>query len=54
MPKFWSFFDSQSSNTEIMALAVAKDAEKAADMEVKVKKAEETKNSDLLTTDGII
>ena len=37
-----------------MALAVAKGAEKAGDLEVTVKKAEETKNSDLLTADGII
>jgi NAD(P)H dehydrogenase (quinone) len=47
-------FDSKSGNTETMALAVAKGAEKAGDLEVTVKKAEETKNSDLLAADGII
>jgi len=37
-----------------MALAVAKGAEMAGDLEVTVKRAEETKNSDLLAADGII
>jgi NAD(P)H dehydrogenase (quinone) len=54
MPKILVIFDSKSGNTETMALAVAKGAEKAGDLEVTVKKAEETKNSDLLTADGII
>ena len=54
MPKILVVFDSKSGNTETMALAVAKGAEKAGDLEVTVKKAEETKNSDLLAADGII
>ena len=47
-------FDSKSGYTETMGLAVAKGAEKAGNLEVTVKKAEETKNSDLLAVDGII
>jgi NAD(P)H dehydrogenase (quinone) len=47
-------YDSKSGNTETMALAVAKGAEKAGDIEVTVKKAEQTTNSDLLAADGII
>ena len=54
MPKILVIFDSKSGNTETMALAVAKGAEKAGDLEVTVKRAEETKNSDLLAADGII
>ena len=54
MPKILVVYDSKSGNTETMALAVAKGAEKAGDLEVTVKKAEETKNSDLLAADGII
>src|SRR5208283_4154793 len=37
-----------------MALAVAKGAEKAGKVEVNVKRAEQTTNSDLLAADGII
>jgi NAD(P)H dehydrogenase (quinone) len=54
MPKILIVYDSKSGNTETMALAVAKGAEQAGDLEVTVKKAEETKNSDLLAADGII
>ena len=54
MPKILVVFDSKSGNTETMALAVAKGAEIAGDVEVTVKRAEETKNSDLLAADGII
>jgi NAD(P)H dehydrogenase (quinone) len=54
MPKILVVYDSKSGNTETMALAVAKGAEQAGDLEVTVKKAEETKNSDLLAADGII
>jgi NAD(P)H dehydrogenase (quinone) len=54
MPKILVVFDSKSGNTETMALAVAKGAEMAGDLEVTVKRAEETKNSDLLAADGII
>jgi flavodoxin len=41
-------FNSKSGNTESMAFAVAKGAKMVGDVEVTVKKAEETKNSDLL------
>jgi len=54
MPKILVVYDSKSGNTETMALAVAKGAEQAGDLEVTVKRAEETKNSDLLAADGII
>jgi NAD(P)H dehydrogenase (quinone) len=54
MPKILVVYDSKSGNTETMALAVAKGAEQAGDLEVTVKKAEETKNSDLLAANGII
>ena len=54
MPKILVIYDSKSGNTETMALAVAKGAEQTGDLEVIVKKAEETKNSDLLAADGII
>jgi len=54
MPKILIVYDSKSGNTETMALAVAKGTEQAGDLEVTVKKAEETKNSDLLAADGII
>ena len=54
MPKILVVYDSKTGNTETMALAVAKGAKMAGDLEVTVKKAEETKNSDLLAADGII
>ncbi len=54
MPKILVVFDSKSGNTEAMALAVAKGAEKTGDVEVTVKRAEQTTNSDLLAADGII
>jgi NAD(P)H dehydrogenase (quinone) len=54
MPKILVVYDSKSGNTETMALAVAKGAEKAGDLEVTVKRAEQTTNSDLLAADGII
>ena len=54
MSKILVVFDSKSGNTKTMALAVAKGAEMAGNLEVTVKKAEETKNSDLLAADGII
>lgn len=54
MPKVLVVYDSKTGNTETMALAVAKGAQQAGDLEVTVKKAEETKNSDLLAADGII
>ncbi|MGA3111881.1 MAG: NAD(P)H-dependent oxidoreductase [Candidatus Bathyarchaeia archaeon] len=54
MQKILVVFDSKSGNTEAMALVVAKGAEKAGDVEVTVKRTEETTNSDLLAADGII
>jgi len=54
MPKILIIYDSKSGNTQTMALSVAKGAEQAGNLEVTVKKAEETKNSDLLAADGII
>ena len=54
MPKILVVYDSKSGNTEAMALAVAKGAEKAGKIDVAVKKVEETTNSDLLGADGII
>src|SRR5208283_5294168 len=54
MPKILVVFDSKSGNTETMALAVAKGAQMAGEVEVTVKQADETKNSDLLAADGII
>jgi NAD(P)H dehydrogenase (quinone) len=54
MPKILVVYDSKSGNTETMALAVAKGAKKAGDLEVTAKRAERTTNSDLLAADGII
>ena len=54
MPEILVAFDSKTGDTETMALAVAKGAEMAGDVEVTVKKADKTKNSDLLAADGII
>jgi NAD(P)H dehydrogenase (quinone) len=54
MPKILVVYDSKSGNTETMAFAVAKGAEKAGDLEVTVKRAEQTTNSDLLAADGVI
>jgi len=54
MLKILVFYDSKTGNTETMALAVGKGAEKVGKLEVKVKKADETKNSDLLAADGIV
>lgn len=54
MPKILVVYDSKSGNTKTMALAVAKGAEMAGDVEVTVKTAEETTNNDLLVADGII
>jgi len=54
MPKILVVYDSRSGNTENMALAVAKGAERAGDIAVTVKRAEQTKSNDLLAADGII
>ena len=54
MVKVLIVYDSKTGNTETMALAVAKGAEQISDIEVTVKKAEQTKLDDLLAADGII
>jgi NAD(P)H dehydrogenase (quinone) len=54
MAKILVIYDSNSGNTEKMALAVAKGAKAEGDLEVTVKKASETKPSDLLASNGII
>jgi NAD(P)H dehydrogenase (quinone) len=54
MLKILVVYDSRSGNTEALALAVAKGAEATDDVEVTVKKTEQTKPADLLAADGII
>ena len=54
MAKVLVVYDSKSGNTETMALAVAKGAEKVSGTEVTVKKTDQTTLDDLLTADGII
>jgi len=54
MAKVLIVYDSKTGNTETMALAVAKGAERVSGTEVTVKKAEQTKIDDLLAADGII
>ena len=55
MVKILIVFDSRTGNTEAMALAVAKGAEQACEnVEVTVKKADQTIPDDLLNADGII
>jgi NAD(P)H dehydrogenase (quinone) len=54
MAKILVIYDSNSGNTEKMALAVAKGAKAEGDLEVTMKKASETKPSDLLAANGII
>jgi NAD(P)H dehydrogenase (quinone) len=54
MAKILVVYDSRSGNTEALALAVAKGAESSGNVEVTVKKTEQTKPSDLLAADGII
>ena len=54
MAKILVVYDSRSGNTEALASAVAKGAESTGDVEVTVKKAEQTKPTDLLAADGII
>jgi NAD(P)H dehydrogenase (quinone) len=54
MAKVLVVYDSRSGNTENMALSVAKGAEQVGDIEVTVKKAEQTTPDDLLAADGII
>ncbi len=54
MAKVLIVYDSKTGNTETMALAVAKGAERVSGTDVTVKKAEQTKLDDLLAADGII
>jgi len=54
MAKVLIVYDSKTGNTETMALAVAKGAERVSGTEVTVKKAEQTKLDDMLAADGII
>ena len=54
MAKVLIVYDSKTGNTETMALAVAKGAERVSGTEVTVKKAEQTKLDDLLAANGII
>ena len=54
MAKILVIFDSKSGNTEALAIAVAKGAESAGDIEVTVKRAEQTTNDNLLAADAII
>ena len=54
MAKILVVYDSKSGNTEALALAVAKGAESSGNVEVTVKKVEQTKPSDFLAADGII
>ena len=54
MAKVLIVYDSKTGNTETMALAVAKGAERVSGTEVTVKKAEQTKIDDLLAANGII
>jgi len=54
MAKVLIVYDSKTGNTETMALAVAKGAERVSGTEVTVKKTEQTKLDDLLAADGII
>jgi NAD(P)H dehydrogenase (quinone) len=54
MVKILVVYDSATGNTEKMAQAVAKGAQSAGKLDVILKKAQETKNEDLLSADGII
>jgi NAD(P)H dehydrogenase (quinone) len=47
-------YDSKTGNTEKMALAVAKGAEWVSDVDVMVKKTEQTNLNDLLAADAIV
>jgi len=54
MAKILIVYDSRTGNTEKMAMAVTEGAKKIKNVEVVVKKAEETKAEDLVDADGII
>jgi NAD(P)H dehydrogenase (quinone) len=53
MLKVLVVYDSKTKNTEKMALAVAEGAKKLSDVEVMVKKVEQTNPDDLLAADAI-
>jgi NAD(P)H dehydrogenase (quinone) len=53
LPKVLVVYDSQTGNTQKMAQAISKGAEKVG-VQVSVKKVDETKIEDLLASDGII
>ena len=54
MLKVLVVYDSKTGNTEKMALAVAKGAEQVNDIEVTVKKVEQTSPDDLVAADAVI
>jgi NAD(P)H dehydrogenase (quinone) len=54
MAKILVVYDSKSGNTEKMAYAVARGAQKTGRIETIIKKTEDTENSDLLAAEGII
>jgi NAD(P)H dehydrogenase (quinone) len=54
MHKVLIIYDSKTGNTETMALAVTKGAEQVSDVEVTVKKAEQTSLDDLLAADAVV
>jgi NAD(P)H dehydrogenase (quinone) len=54
MPKILIVYDSETANTEKMALAVAEGAGHVTDVSVTVKKADQTGLGDLLEANGII
>ncbi|MDH5459856.1 MAG: NAD(P)H-dependent oxidoreductase [Candidatus Bathyarchaeota archaeon] len=54
MAKVLVVYDSETGNTEKMALAVAEGAKQISGVAVVVKKADQTSIEDLLSTDGII
>lgn len=54
MAKVLIVYDSRTGNTEKMAHAVAEGTKQVRNIEVIVKKVDQTKLEDLLNTDGII
>ncbi|NIR87821.1 flavodoxin family protein, partial [Candidatus Bathyarchaeota archaeon] len=54
MARILVVYDSETGNTEKMAFAVAEGAKQVGEVNVTVKKAEQTKLEDLLKADGII
>jgi NAD(P)H dehydrogenase (quinone) len=54
MAKLIVLYDSQTGNTQTMAMAVAEGAKKAGAIEIIVKNVKEAKKEDLLSVDGVI